>query len=157
MMKSTCQLNRVTYVGILAVGMLLAGTHPAVADERNEGQAARPNDLASQLIGSWKLEEASTPGAPSGIGTRLKFFTGTHWSIVQPDPETGVIVFQHGGRYTVDGNKIKTTRDFAGESTKSMIGGTGTFTIEITGDTMKQSDANGVFNETWKRVKSLSE
>src|SRR5437867_1598966 len=111
------------------------------------------DDVAGKLIGTWKLEEASTPGSPSGIGTRLKLFTGTHWCVIQPDPNSGEIVFQHGGRYTLEGGRVKTTTDFAGASTKSMIGRPGTFTIQIDGDTMKQTDAQGVFNETWKRVK----
>jgi len=109
--------------------------------------------LAANLIGTWKLEEASTPGSPSGVGTRLKLFTGTHWCVIQPDPESGEIVFQHGGRYELEGGTMKTKTDFAGESTKVMIGRDGTYTIKIDGDTMKQADAEGVFNETWKRVK----
>lgn len=80
-------------------------------------------------------------------------FTGTHWCVIQPDPKTGVIVFQHGGRYELDGDTMKTTRDFAGESTKALIGGTGKLKIEIESDTMKQADSEGVYNETWKRVK----
>jgi len=64
-----------------------------------------------------------------------------------------VIVFQHGGRYELEGSLLKTTRDFAGESTKEMIGTSGKFTIQIDGDTLKQIDADGVFNETWRRVK----
>ena len=64
-----------------------------------------------------------------------------------------MIVFQHGGRYTLEGNKLRETTDFAGERTKSLIGKTGTITVEIEGDTYKQVDSNGIFNETWKRVK----
>lgn len=62
-------------------------------------------------------------------------------------------MFQHGGRYELDGDKMKTKTDFAGESTKAMIGRNGIFTIKVDGDTMTQADADGVFNETWKRVK----
>jgi hypothetical protein len=123
------------------------------ADNPAPGAKAAAGNFASQLIGTWKLEEAARPGSPSGIGTRLKLFTGTHWSVVQPDPNNGEIVFQHGGRYTVEGDKVKTTTDFAGASTKSQIGRQGTLTLQIDGDTMKQIDANGVYNETWKRVK----
>jgi hypothetical protein len=112
-----------------------------------------PQTLAAKLVGTWKLEEASTPGSPSGVGTRLKLFTGTHWCVIQPDPKSGEIVFQHGGRYELDGDKMKTKTDFAGESTKAMIGQSGTLTIKVDGDTMTQADADGVFNETWKRVK----
>jgi hypothetical protein len=112
-----------------------------------------PQTLGAKLVGTWKLEEASTPGSPSGVGTRLKLFTGTHWCVIQPDPKSGEIVFQHGGRYELDGDKMKTKTDFAGESTKAMIGQSGTLTIKVDGDTMTQADADGVFNETWKRVK----
>jgi hypothetical protein len=105
-----------------------------------------------KLIGTWKLEVASNPGSPSGIGTRLKLFTGTHWCVIQPIADTGVIFFQHGGRYVLEGNKMSETTDFAGELTKSFIGKTGTFTIQIDGDTYKQVDPNGTFDETWRRV-----
>ena len=88
--------------------------------------------------GSWKKQKRLAHRR--GSATRLKFFTGTHWSIVQPDPATGVIVFQHGGRYELDGSLLKTTRDFAGESTKEMIGTSGKFAIQIDGDTLKQTD-----------------
>jgi len=115
--------------------------------------ASKSKGLAQQIIGTWQLEEATTPGTPSGIGTRLKLFTGSHWSVIQPDPKSGLIVFQHGGRYEIKGKKMKVNRDFAGESTKGMIGGTGTYKIKIEGDVMKQADSDGVFNETWKRVK----
>jgi hypothetical protein len=137
-----------------AIGLsLLLPVHRVAADNPPQADKAVAGDLAGKLIGTWKLAEASTPGSPSGIGTRLKLFTGTHWCVVQPDPNSGEIVFQHGGRYTLEGDKVKTSTDFAGDSTKSMIGRPGTFTIQIDGDTMKQTDAQGVFNETWKRVK----
>ena len=123
------------------------------ADDRSPQDEEAAKDLAQRLIGTWVLEEAKTVGSPSGVGRRLKFFTGTHWCITQPDPKTGEVVFHHGGRYTLDGGTLKTTREFAAESTKSVIGSSGAFTIRIAGDTLKQADADGVFNETWKRVK----
>jgi len=135
-----------------AIGLsIFLATHPVAAD--NSADNAGAGELAGKLIGTWKLEEASRPGSPSGNGTRLKLFTGTHWSVVQPDPNSGEVVFHHGGRYTLEGDKVKTTTDFAGASTKSQIGRPGTYTIQNDGDTMKQTDAEGVYNETWKRVK----
>ncbi len=140
--------------GILTTGLTLhSAMQVSAADNEDPLQEGDQKNLASQLIGTWKLEVASTPGSPSGAGTRLKFFTGTHWCIMQPDTNTGVLVFAHGGRYQVDGNKVKTTREFAGESTKTMIGGNKILIIEIENDTMKQMDSDGVYNETWKRVK----
>src|SRR5262245_6299995 len=132
----------------VAIGLsLILPIHLIAADKAGAG------DLAGKLIGTWQLDEARNPGSPSGIGTRLKLFTGTHWCVVQPDPNTSEVVFQHGGRYTVEGDKVNTTTEFAGASTKSLIGRPGTYTIQIDGDTMKQIDSQGVYNETWKRVK----
>jgi hypothetical protein len=134
---------RHAFLVVAAVSLsLMVPLHRLAADE-----------LAGKLIGTWQLTEAVNPGSPSGIGTRLKLFTGTHWCVIQPDPNTGGIVFQHGGRYTLEGDKVKTTTDFAGDSTKSLIGRRGTYTIQIDGDTMKQIDSEGVYNETWKRLK----
>ncbi len=140
--------------------VILAGTfalssssHHVLAQETAQTGDTKSKTLAQQLIGTWKLKEASTPGSPSGIGTRLKLFTGTHWCVIQPDAQTGVIIFQHGGRYELDGDTMKTTTDFAGQSTQALIGRAGKLTIKIDGDTMKQADSEGVFNETWKRVK----
>jgi hypothetical protein len=154
MISSKPNVAVVVFVSIVAgLISLAAPSHALAADDQPQKSEISPDDLAAKLIGTWKLEEAKTPGSPSGIGSRLKLFTGTHWCIIQPDPVTGVVVFHHGGRYILDGSKLKTTRDFAGQSTKSMIGSSGTFTIQIDGDTMKQADANDIFNETWKRVK----
>ena len=154
MNRTKQQLSMVTVLGIFAASVFFyASWHAAAADAQVQKSKASANDLAMKLIGTWKLETAVNPGSPSGIGTRLKFFTGTHWCVVQPDPDTGVIVFQHGGHYVLEGNELRETIDFAGELTTSTIGTTGQFTIQIDGDTYKQVDPNGVFNETWKRVR----
>ncbi|WP_425613652.1 hypothetical protein NA78x_003487 [Anatilimnocola sp. NA78] len=139
---------------VVVLGLAIGTTAGRIlaADKPEQGGAAAKS-LADKLIGTWTLDEAKTPGSPSGVGTRLKSFTGTHWMITQPDPKTGVVVFHHGGRYTLDGATLKTTTDFAGESTKSRVGIFGEFKINVDGDTFKQTDANGTFNETWKRVK----
>jgi hypothetical protein len=80
-------------------------------------------------------------------------FTGTHWSVLQPDPKTGKIIFCHGGRYSVDGGQVTTHTDFAGDSTTMLIGKTNKLKLNVTGNTMKQQDAAGVFDETWTRAK----
>ena len=120
------------------------------ADEKSN---VAEKDVRIKLIGSWKLEKAENPGSPSGIGTRLKMFNGTHWFVIQPDA-AGKIVFLHGGTYEFDGTDLKTKTDFAGEPTETFIGKKGTVKLEIDGDTLRQIDPNGVFNETWSRVKN---
>jgi hypothetical protein len=154
-MSNTKQrLTVVALLGILTVSAsFYESLRAAAADDQAQKGKASTNDLAMKLIGTWKLETTANPGSPSGIGTRLKLFTGTHWCVVQPHPDTGLIIFQHGGHYVLEGNQLRATTDFAGEVTKSFIGRTGTVTIQIDGDTYKQVDPNGVFNETWKRVK----
>jgi len=119
-----------------------------VADD--ELQIAK-HESTSKLVGTWKLEKAENPGSPSGIGTRLKMFNGTHWCVIQPDG-AGKIVFLHGGTYDFDGSQLKTKTDFAGELTQTFVGTSGTVKLEIDGDVLNQIDPKGVFNETWRRV-----
>ncbi len=137
----------------IVVSVFCTSSERLHADDKPQQVEAPVKTLAEKLIGTWILNEASTPGEPSGIDTRLKSFTGTHWMVTQPDPKTGEVIFHHGGRYTLEGETMKTTTEFAAESTKSFIGRPGSFKIEVDGDTLKQTDANGVFNETWKRAK----
>jgi|GEM_PF-2165460 len=52
------------------------------ADEKSKVAEQDPN---AKLIGTRELKKAENPGSPSGIGTRLKMFNGTHWCVIQPD------------------------------------------------------------------------
>lgn len=141
-------------VGIFSLSLFLQLASPVMAAEKQITKHTDDSkDLSSKLIGTWVLDSTSNPGTPSGIGSRLKFFTGTHWFVIQPNPTTGAIVFQHGGRYELKGNTMSEHIDFAGELTKGLIGITGVFTIEVDSNTYRQIDPNGIFNETWKRVK----
>ena len=153
-MKITTQRYQLAaLVSLFALCLFFQAASPLMAAEKQTPKhTAAAKDLSSQLIGTWVLESASNPGTPPGIGSRLKFFTGTHWFVIQPDPSTGGIVFQHGGPYELKGNTMSEHIDFAGELTKALIGRTGEFTIEVDGNTYKQIDPNGIFNETWKRV-----
>ena len=138
-------------VGVAALGSFAATGGRIRADEKKVEGAK--SDLAKDLIGTWTLAEAETPGSPSGVGSRLKFFTGTHWMITQPDPKTGEVVFHHGGRYTLDGDTMAGTIDFANKNTAPLIGKTHKFKIKVDGDTFTQTGQDNSFTETWKRVK----
>lgn len=61
---------------LLAVLMLGAASMPTHADDELPKAAAGPANIAKDLVGTWILTKAQTPGNPSGIGTRLKFYTG---------------------------------------------------------------------------------
>ena len=151
------RLFRVTCVPValllLVVILSIIASLPTHADDQSPRAAAAPGNLAKDLIGTWVLEKAQTPGTPSGIGTRLKYFTGTHWMITQPDGKSGVVVFHHGGRYTLEGNSMSTTVDFANSNTSDFIGKTSKFKISVNGDTYTQQALDNQFTETWKRVK----
>lgn len=151
--------QRMSYVFLvpvvfLSVCLVIFSGSTATADDGASGSSTEP---AKMLIGAWQLKSAKNPGSPSGLGTRLKLFTGTHWSIIQPDPKSGKIVFQHGGHYSFDGSVLTETIDFAGETTSSLIGKTFKHKLKITDDVLKQIDPDGVFNETWQRARAPDE
>jgi hypothetical protein len=144
-------IQRVAVIGLL--GLLLSAAVNVVAKDKiipNKAQSA----LAQDLIGTWIL--VGKPGEVGEIpasGGRLKFFTGKHWMITQPNAETGVTIFHHGGTYILNGNEYVETIDYANESTKEFIKKTNKFTIKVEGDTMTQIGIGNPFNEVWKRLK----
>ncbi|MEQ1831030.1 MAG: hypothetical protein ABL921_34100 [Pirellula sp.] len=148
-------MTRIRYRHLIGLALLLpfftlsnVFEAPTSADEKSN---VVEQSASTKLIGTWKLEKAENPGSPSGIGTRLKMFTGTHWCVIQPDA-AGKIVFLHGGTYEFDGSDLKTTTDFAGDKTSMLLGKAGSVKLEIEGDVLKQIDPKGVYNETWRRV-----
>jgi len=142
-------------VVVLAFALLLptAIALRTSADDKVAEGGAESSSLAQKLIGAWTLAESESAGNPSGIGSRLKFFTGTHWMITQPDPKTGEVVFHHGGRYTVDGDTMAGSINFANKSTSQLIGQTHKFKIKVDGDTFTQTALDNRFTEKWKRAK----
>src|SRR5687767_14261271 len=77
--------------------------------------------LDRQLRGTWIL--VGKPGQveePPHVGGRLKFFTGRHWTITQADPNTGEVMFHHGGTYTLKGDELSETIGYANKSTAEL-------------------------------------
>ncbi len=147
------RIRNQSLLGVALIALVVSITNlPKDNISAQEQSDNSKQQTAQKLIGTWKLEKAENPGSPSGIGTRLKMFNGTHWCVIQPDT-AGRIVFLHGGTYEFDGAELKTKTDFAGELTETFIGTNGTVKLDIEGDVLKQIDPNGVFNETWRRVK----
>ncbi len=142
----------------LALALLIAaglGLHARGADPSPE-KPAEPSKLAKDLIGTWVL--VGTPDkiadAPKS-GGRLKFFTGKNWCITQADPDTGAVIFHHGGTYALSGDSYTETIDYATESTAFLIKKTFKFKIKIDGDTYTQTavSPDNSFTEVWKRAK----
>ena len=107
--------------------------------------------LEAQLMGTWVLTEATTPGTPSGIGIRQKIFTPGHWEMIQRDPKTGEVVFHHGGTYRLNGDILEQKVEFATQKTKNYIGQVRKFRITIEKYTYTQIGVGNPFNEVWKR------
>ncbi len=136
----------------LATSAVLA--RPRTDDAKEPADGTKPSQLAKDLVGTWAL--AGTPDKPEdppAKGGRLKFFTGKNWCITQCDAQSGKVIFHHGGSYTLDGDKMAETIEYANENTSYLIGKTHHFTIKVEGDTYTQLGQDNEFSEVWKRVK----
>jgi len=143
-------------IRVAAVLLVWAVVVPVGAgDEPKKG--AEPAKLAKDLVGTWVL--VGTPdkvGDPPKTGGRLKFFTGKNWCMTESDPESGKVVFHHGGTYTLDGDTYTETIEYANENTASLIKKMFKFKVKVDGDTYTQTgvgDDNPFKGEVWKRVK----
>jgi hypothetical protein len=139
------------FAAALAFPMLSAFRLRAADDPKPEATQAQ---LAKDLVGAWIL--AGTPDKPEDppkTGGRIKFFTGKNWCITQADPETGKVIYHHGGTYTLDGDGLAETVEYANENTATLIKETLKFKIKVEGDTYTQIGQGNNFNEVWKRLK----
>jgi beta-lactamase regulating signal transducer with metallopeptidase domain len=111
------------------------------------------SQLSKDLMGTWVL--AGTPGdvglAPAE-GGRLKSVTDTHWSVTETDPRSGLVIFHHGGTYTLKGAEYVEHVEYANPSTTNLIGKAFKFTIKIEGDTLTLTGIGNPWREAWKRA-----
>ena len=142
------------YITAISLCSILAASATLHLTAQEKAAPTAQTQLAKDLIGTWILVGA--PGkvkeAPAA-GGRIKFFTGKHWMITQPDAETAVTVYHHGGTYTLEGDAYTETIEYANESTKSMIKEVLKFTLKVEGDTLTQTGIGNPYTEVWKRVK----
>ncbi len=140
--------------GVLALVLAAGIVFSLRADDRPSGGPKEPTKLAKDLLGTWVL--VGTPdqvGEAPKSGARLKFFTGKHWVVTQAEPETGKVVFHHGGTYTLDGDNYAETIEYANESTADLIKKTHKFKIKVEGSTYTQIGDGNPYSEVWKRAK----
>ncbi|GAA4457763.1 hypothetical protein [Novipirellula rosea] len=137
----------------VAAALFACSSTSVVKAEGTVATAYAPSDT---LVGTWRMSKSaiadSNRGAADGINTRLKIYNDTHWCLVQPDPDSGKIVFVHGGTYKFDGTFLEEKVEFAGEDTTDLIGQTIKFRIVFSKRSHEQISADGVLSETWKRV-----
>lgn len=152
MRLSPCVLHLLALMMCAPAPLALAEPPPSATLPKRSGQARLNDSLEVKLLGSWVLEKATTPGRPSGIGTRMQTYADGRWEITQRDPKTSQIVFTHGGSYRVEGDILIKKVEFAGASTKNRIGQVSRFKIIVDKDTYTQIAVDNQFNEVWKRV-----
>jgi hypothetical protein len=146
----TRNIIRATVIGLLALTPLTAFVLLHAEDKSTT--AAAPSQLAKDLIGTWILVgKPDEVGEVPAAGGRLKFLTGTHWCDTQADPNTGVVIFHHGGTYALKGNEYLETVKYANQGTTNLIKHTFKFTIKVEGDTLTLIGIGNPWKEVWKR------
>jgi hypothetical protein len=136
------------------IGAAAFATIIGLAVQLPAGDGAKTSQIARDAIGTWML--AGTPGKvedPPPAKGPLKFLTGKHWTFTQADPQTGKVVYHHGGTCTLDGDNYAETINYANESTANMIGQTLKFKLEVDGDTLTQTGIGNPYTQVWKRAK----
>jgi hypothetical protein len=116
--------------------------------------AAAHSQLASDLIGTWV--HVGTPGHVGEAlraGGRLKFRTGSHWTLTHADADTGLVMEHFGGTYTLDGNEYVETQEYGDATWMQDNGKSFKFTVKVEGDTMTQIGIGNPYTEVWKRAK----
>jgi beta-lactamase regulating signal transducer with metallopeptidase domain len=151
-MNQPNRLTRLAMAGLIAANLSSVATPARADDGTNSGGPS--SDLSKQLIGTWVLV-----GSPDHIGQvpeaggRYKFYSGKYFCMTQADPERKVVMFHHGGTYTVSGHEYSETITYANPSTIQFIGRTnGHFNIKIEGDLLELVGIDNGNKEAWRRL-----
>jgi len=118
--------------------LLIFASFTMVAEEGNP-------KISEQIQSIWELEEKDG-------SKRLKYIVGGMWTITQADPETGKVIFHHGGNYTIEGDTYVETVEFANENTADLVGAKHTFRVSVKGDQLTQVGVGNPWTEAWTRV-----
>jgi hypothetical protein len=144
-----------TLLGIGALALAAAGMSALLAaDDTKADAGAKTSQLVKDMMGTWI--RAGTPDKiedPPPNNRHLKFLMGKHWTFTQADPDTGKVVYHHGGTYTLDGDDYTETINYANENTADLIGQTFKYKLKVDGDTLTQTGIGNPYTEVWKRAK----
>ena len=125
----------------------------AIETQSDSTVTSDKGSLHARLLGGWLL--AGKPGTSEEpkAGARMRFFGHGHWLITQADPDTGAVMFHHGGTYTLDGDTLTAKTTFATEPTANMIGQNKTFKVTVEDGTYTQIGIDNPWSESWRRAK----
>ncbi|MFA6457504.1 MAG: hypothetical protein WCW40_11840 [Bacteroidota bacterium] len=136
-------------IKLIALTIIVASVHLQSQNKRKPSPK-----LSKALIGAWILSSAENNSSnPSGVRSRLHVYTGKHWIVSQADPITGEVVFHHGGTYTLHGDELVKTVEYANASTLDLVKQIHKFKIKIARDTLYQTGIENPWNEVWVRAK----
>ncbi|HWQ90778.1 MAG TPA: M56 family metallopeptidase [Clostridia bacterium] len=100
--------------------------------------------LGQGLIGVWTLSDE--PNA-------FKFITDSSWCDTTADSKTGVVVFHHGGGFTMKGNRYVQNVEYANPGSMNLIGHSFKFDVSVDGDTLKVVGVKNPWTQSWNRVR----
>lgn len=116
--------------------------------------SSEPSPFSRDIIDTWVL--VGTPDdirEPPDAGGQFKFITDRHWAVTQASPDTGEVVYHHGGTYTLKGDEYIENVEYANENTAHLINTSNKFKITVEGDTLTQIGIGNPWTQVWKRAK----
>ena len=124
------------------------------ATAQDQTQVVEDNGTLHQdMLGEWLLSGKPDAEIVPAPGARMKIFGKHHWIITEHDPDTGVVIFHHGGTYELDGDSYTEKLTFANDSTKHMIGMVFKFKIKVADGKFTQIGDGNPFSEVWTSPK----
>ena len=136
---------------ILAFSLCIIALLSSCMTVNGGGSSSSSNGAKNPLAGtSWSMD------GPDGTKGN-KIFTDKHF-VVFYTTKAGIVLTQHGGSYSVKGDKVDEKIEFSTENRARWIGGTAQITFNLNGNKMKVRGKVNLpnttwFSETWERVK----
>ena len=152
-MKRVCY--KVLPIYLITVGILLMFllSHNLTAEDKKTPSPSAASKLSKDMVGVWTLIGSPDDAAyvPPEVETALKFRTGRHWLVTYSDPN-GMVLYHHGGTYTLDGDEYVETIEYANENTAGLIKNSFKFKVKVEGDSYTQIGIENPWSEIWRRV-----
>ncbi len=103
--------------------------------------------MVGQLLDSGEIRETE--------GRAVKFIMGGQWCVTAWDPNSGKVVYHHGGTYTFDGQKyVENVKYVAPLQSAGNLGHTFQFNMEFKGKRVTQRGIGNPYNEVWERIRA---
>ena len=124
------------------------------------GTTIAEDDDKSRIEGVWRMVgQLTDSGEIRETGGRaVKFIMGGQWCVTAWDPNSGQVVYHHGGTYTFDGQKYaENVKYVAPLPSAGNLGNTYRFNIEFSGTRLTQRGIGNPYNEVWERFQAERE